>query len=382
MRRFRFFIFLVLLAAPLVLGGCATTGRQDTTLLKLLDAVERDRDNYEGHINLVRYYLEKYDRTRNISYFEQAAGELKEAIRLRPDVHWNHCTLAQIYIHQGKEDLALFEAKAAVETGPDCSTARKVLGTVYGKKAYAEDCCVDEEFLDLGLKELKAAVGLEPGDYSPHMVAAVLYSEKGMYEVAEFEAREAVRLQDSVAGRRALGFALSGRGDFEAAIAQFRAGRRLDPGSARLQGLLAFSYFVLRSFDDCLKEAEIYIKVAKGQKDAVTGATQYLSMVEIGHTDKARPALEAYAKDFEGKEPWESALLKYYLGTIGEEEVLAKGRNKCESALLHYFIGYNLFLKGDKARAREHFEKARDARAFGTLFPTYAEAMLARLAKE
>ena len=313
-------------------------------------------------------------------YLDMAVTELKEAIRLKPNLHSVHGMLGNIYLEQGKEELALFEAKEAVRLNSNSYGGHQLLGVLYSKKAYTDETCYDDEMIELGIKEFKEAVRLNPDESYPHSMLGYLYRCKGLYDLSLFESKEALHLSKGARTHQQLGIAFDRKGEYNEAIREFNEALRLNPNLVAIHGDLAREYFLLNRFDDSIAEAKKYLESSGRRSPADVTLYQYFSMKQTGESGRARQLLEDYVRDFKGKE-WEFNLVQYLLGKISETDLVGKTRHRCDRAIMFFFIGHDFLVKGDKQKAIEYFQKTLDTNVFGFGAYTDARTMLERLGK-
>lgn len=374
MRFIRAALCVALALVVLLSSGCVTSKTQ-MVINSLLEEMKRNPEDPEVHAKLAQSYLVRYDETKNPGFLYTSANELKEAIRLKPDFHWAHCALGRVYAIQGKEDLAFFEAKEAVRLDPDCPRSRNLLGTLYTDRGYSDGACFDDEMNRLAIAEFKEAVRLDPDNNYPHSLLATLYSRKGLYELAVFEQKEAVRLSPTSENRRLLGRAFAQSGDLDAAIGELQGVLRQDPKLARIDLNLAYMYFVAGKYEESLNKVMDYRKFTRWLPPTDSALFQYMTMKRLGRNAEARKMLSDYAAAYRGKD-WEIKLVQHFNGTLDEQQLLAGARQKCDLAVAYYFLGYDSFLKGDRKKAAGYFQKTLDTEVFGFVVYTAARAML------
>jgi tetratricopeptide (TPR) repeat protein len=313
-------------------------------------------------------------------YLDLAANELKEVIQLKPDLHGGHSMLGNIYFMQGKDELALFEAKEAVRLNSESNSSHLLLGDIYNKKSYSEKNCYDDEMIELSIREFKEALRLDPDEYYPHSMLGYLYRSKGLYDLSIFESKEALRLSGSPDHHIQLGIAFDRNGEYDEAVKEFNEALRLNPNLVTIHTDLAWEYLLLSRFIDSIAEVKKYLR-SSGQKQPVDIILcQYLSMKQTGEISSSMQLLEDYAKNFKDKD-WKFNLVQYILGKVSETEVVGSTRHRCDQAIVFFFIGYDYFVKGDKQKAIEYFQKVLDSKAVGFGVYTAARTMLERLDK-
>jgi hypothetical protein len=79
---------------------------------------------------------------------------------------------------------------------------------------------------------------------------------------------------------------------------------------------------------------------------------------------------------------WETDLLAYHLGKIGDTDLINSARHACDRCDAFFYIAYRYFLKNDTQAAIENFRKALDTSMFGSWTYTGARAMLEKLERQ
>ena len=136
--------------------------------------------------------------------------------------------------------MALFEAKEAVRLDTECPASHVTLGTLYAQRVYTDETCYDDEQAELGIKEFKEAIRLNPDEAYLHSRQAIFTWTIGLHELAVFEMREAVRLSDNADTRAGLGHALSRKGEFDAAIEEYKKALLQSPKAVDMHLYLAW----------------------------------------------------------------------------------------------------------------------------------------------
>jgi serine/threonine-protein kinase len=112
---------------------------------------------------------------------EEAEGELRQAIRLKPDLQDPHLFLGNTLLREGKLDDAVVSLREAIRLKPDDSRAHLILGHTLGQQEkYAE-----------AADEFREAVRLKPDHLDSHRNLGVVLAEQGMWDEAVAEFRKA-----------------------------------------------------------------------------------------------------------------------------------------------------------------------------------------------
>ncbi len=158
--------------------------------------------------------------------WERAIAELREAIRLQPEVNdyaTPHNILGLALSFKGDAQGAIGEFQTAIRLHPDDANAHNFLGLALANNG------------DFGgaITEYRAAIHLEPDDANPHNNLGLALANKGDLDgaIAEYEA--AIRLQPNLASaHNALGAALQRKGKPDEAMAEYLTAIRLQPDLA------------------------------------------------------------------------------------------------------------------------------------------------------
>jgi len=207
---------LLLTAGPL---GVATYARNlvwrdEVTLWS--DVVARSPMKARGHMNRGMAY-------RNSGRAEDALRELREAVRLDPDVQKARYDLGLVYETNGQLDEAMAEYRAAARLDPTFPHPHNHLGVVHHAKGQLDDA----------VRELREAIRLDPGFADPHTNLGVCWLLMGRVDEAILEQLEAVRLAPELAAaHNNLGSAYERAGRLDDATREYREALRLAPAFA------------------------------------------------------------------------------------------------------------------------------------------------------
>lgn len=142
-----------------------------------------------------RIYLVKSEWDKK--YIDEAIIKLKETTQIWPEFVDAHALLSEIYYKQGQRELAIGELKDATRLKPENPRYHRILGYLYKEKVHSEQNCYDEEAIGNGISGYKEVIRLTPQDAEAHSSIGWLYIHKGLYDLALFEAKEALRLNKS-----------------------------------------------------------------------------------------------------------------------------------------------------------------------------------------
>jgi len=169
-----------------------------------------------------------------------------------------------------------------------------------------------------------------------------------------------------------------GAGDYDAAIAAFRAAIELDPQLAAARSGLANSLYGNRSFDEGLAVVETWLRAAPDHPDALQ--LKFLMLNALGKRDEAGEALNAFAKQ-DSKAAAELLFRRAELDFKADDREAARpGLEQAVElnprlARAHYLLGLILYSL-DKGKAKGHLQRFLD------LTPDDPDAAKARLLVE
>jgi tetratricopeptide (TPR) repeat protein len=115
---------------------------------------------------------------------EEAVGEYRKAIQLKPDFFQAHYNLGNALWHQGKAEEAIAEYRRAVSLDPDFAQAYFNLGLALGERGKVEEAIV----------AYRRAVQLKPDYAQAHYNLGVTLGQQGKAEEAMAEYRHAIEL--------------------------------------------------------------------------------------------------------------------------------------------------------------------------------------------
>ena len=310
-------------------------------------------------------------------------AELKEAIRLNPGYPGAHYLLARIYLTYRQYDLALFEAREVERLEPGSAQSHGLLAMIHSGRMSTVTNCLDDGEVDSGLKEAREAVRLQPQSATSHGLLGDFYLHKGLYDLAVFEAQEALRIRKNRDAHMSLGWALLMRGSYTQAWKEFNEAFLLQKETFEPLRLMAWCNLLAGSPKEAALQVEEYLNTREvlrgpgGYWIASSMILQYLALNQAGRGEEASTLFNRYAVSY-GDNVWGYHIVQYLLGTVSPDYLLERAINRCERAGAHFFIGYDRLLKKDRAGAKVSFRKAVETNAFGTLEYAAARVMLER----
>jgi tetratricopeptide (TPR) repeat protein len=159
----------------------------------------------------------------------EAAGVLRKALALAPDLAAAHYELGKILIRTDDMEGALASFRRTAELLPEFASAWGNLGAALG----------EIQKLDEASEALRRAVELDPLSYALHSNLGVTERDLGRLEEAEASFRRALALEPAfVFGHYNLGHVLFLQARYELAIAAFEKAQTLDASRSPRQALL------------------------------------------------------------------------------------------------------------------------------------------------
>jgi tetratricopeptide (TPR) repeat protein len=205
------------LAATLCLACFALTWRQvqywRDSISLYEHAIEVTAENY-----VARYNLAAVLETRG--ELAEAAGQLRETVRIRPRFAPAHAALGQLLAKQGRPEQALPELQTAVILKPDLGDAHVRLGSVLGTLGRTKEA----------VAAFAEGIRLQPDNADAHYNFGIALAQDGKLQDAAREFRATVKLRpDDAEARFNLGIALDRLGQTGEAITELSEAVRIKP---------------------------------------------------------------------------------------------------------------------------------------------------------
>jgi tetratricopeptide (TPR) repeat protein len=227
-RRWRHQVMMLSLAGAAAVVLCMALTReqlgywQDSETL-FRHALEVTRNNYFAHKGVGDVFIMK-------GQTDEAIGEYRESLRLRPSYPQAHDNLGNAFLIKGRTDEAISQFREAILFKPDYAIAHSNLGAAL----------CDTGKIDEAISEDQEAIRLKPDYPDAHNNLGAALVRKGRIDEAISQFQEALRLKPDYAdAHNGLGAALGGKGRIDEAIAQFQETLRLKPDYATAQNNLA-----------------------------------------------------------------------------------------------------------------------------------------------
>ncbi len=274
----------------------------------------------------------------------------------------------------GKGDLdgALADFTKAIELDPKSAPAHAKRGEAKRRK---------DDF-DGAILDLTKAIDLDPN-------YGWAYAERGEAR------RQRVDLDGAIADlTRAIeldpndGWALSRRGDAKrqkgdgkGAVEDLTRAVAIDPQDAWAYLMRGYAEYDQQLWKNALADVR---KACELDPEAHDYPRLYLWLIRarLGERDAATQELKDYLPKRKWDNPWGEALIECFLGRRSEESVFESAESKEWRCEAYFYAGARRIVDGDKAKAREYFQKCLDTGVRGFVEYTSAAAELAALRKE
>jgi len=287
------------------------------------------------------------------AYEDKAIKALREAVRDRPADARAHYMLARAYYHRDLNELALFEAQEAVRLAPESAGGHYLLGKIHRDNVHRDDACYDRAAVDAAVRAYKEAIRLAPAWPHAHRRLSVAFVHQGRFELAVFQARQAVELHDSALKRATLGYTLLSAGRPEEAVKEFNEALKQSSEHAWAQQMLPLALFVARRYDEAIAAYGRYLE-DRDSPSIYAVLYYHLALRHLGRDEEAHRLLARHAGQAE--KPWEEDLLAFYSGTLSPAQLRARAENDCQRSGLLFYMGYERLLEDRTEEARRGFE--------------------------
>jgi tetratricopeptide (TPR) repeat protein/serine/threonine protein kinase len=253
-------------------------GEPDAAVADYRQAIDQTPGYAAPHFNLAQVLWQQ-------GRLDQAVAEYRAAIRARPDFALAHYLLGLALWSRGKLDEGLAELRETVRCEPDDPLAHFAIGIVLRDRGRLDDAMVEYRAAIRLLKDhpaLPFGFGPRPWQISdpaaipapgwpaaPHFDLGLALWQKGRFDEALAEYREAVRIKpDYAEARLALGNALKDTGRTDDALAEYRAVLRLRPDHAEAHYDLGSTLRTQGRLDDALAELRQAVRLKPDYAEA------------------------------------------------------------------------------------------------------------------
>ena len=209
-------------------------GNADAAIEMLQKAIEEDPDYAPALAELSEAYWQKYNETSNQEWAQKTIAAAEEAVRKNDRLAVTHVSLGEAYRRTGRLEEAIRELEAALELDPLDSEARSALARVYFDQGRLEEA----EALH------KQAIELQPRQWSAHNALGVFYTNCGRGEEAIESFEQAIALTpDNPMSYRNLAGALMREGRYDRARAMLQLSIEIEPSGYAYANLGAAEFF-------------------------------------------------------------------------------------------------------------------------------------------
>jgi len=309
----------------------------DKAIKKFHSAIEKDSLYAMAHVQLGESFWEKYNRTKESLWVENALFHCRNALNLNQDLVPALMAMGSILTGTGEYEEALEYLNRAIELEPENARARRDLGLAFeelGRYDEAES-------------EYKQAIRYKQDYWRGYRNLGYLYFSQGEYKEAEryFQRLTELKPEDAL-GYILLGAVLYRLEKVDDALEAFKKAQKLDPEdpvSYTNQGTIY--YFEKKDYK---KARKIYEKAAKLKEVAYYVFGNLADSCR--HMGDGKKAMEYYRKAL----------------SLAEKRLMVNSKNV---KILSYMARYHAWV-GEKTEAIKKIEKAM------TLAPDNVEILL------
>jgi tetratricopeptide (TPR) repeat protein len=306
--------------------------------------------------------------------YVRAIQDHNEAIRLSPNHAYTYFNRGMDYYDKGDYDRAIQDFNEAIRLNSNDTSAYYSRGMAYAGKAD----------YDRAIQDFNEAIRLNPNYARAYNNRGLAYYEKGNYDRAIQDFNEAIRLNPN--GTSAFynrGMVYRGKGDYDRAIQDCNEAIRLNPNFTYAYNSRGNAYFFQSNLTAAIADFEHVITAGPSSNIAVYAALMlHVAMRRQGHEDAQQLAPVVATADLS---KWPGAVLKFDLGQMTAEEVIAAAANpdagtqKEQVCDANYFIGEDALLHHQRVTGLARLKAARDGCPKNRIVYTAALAELKRL---
>jgi Flp pilus assembly protein TadD len=243
---------------------------------KLEEAEKELRETIKINPNIPWVHFDLGILLDKLKQFEEAEKEYREAIRIKTDFARAHNNLGVLLGELNRFEEAEKELREAIRINPGDAGVHNNLGNaLYGLNRLLREAIrinpggarihynlgnvLDElKRFEEAEKEYREAIRINPGDAKIHYNLGILLGKLKRFEEAEKEYREAIRIKtDFARAHNNLGFLLGKLKRFEEAEKEYREAIKVNPNIAEFHGNLGTLYLETGKSEEAKKELEI-----------------------------------------------------------------------------------------------------------------------------
>ena len=182
---------------------------------------------------------------------DKTIGQIREAIRLKPDDADARKNLGAALFNEGKVDEAISQFQDAMRLKPGNAEAHDYLGVAFLSKGQIDDA----------ISQFQDALRLKPDDATIHFNLGAILANIGQTDEGICQFQEAIRLKpDYVNAHKSLGNALVAKGQMDEAIRQFQETIRLKPADAEAHNNLGSALLKKGQTDEAIRQFQEAIR--------------------------------------------------------------------------------------------------------------------------
>lgn len=288
---------------------------------------------------------------------------LRDAIRENPNEVRSTLILARLYLDEGRDALAKSLYQQVLKRQPDNPQVLKLYAGLLFSEAQSSHCDPDREMhrrkVRAALDAAKTALRQQPQDAELVHDMSILYESLDRRSLALFLAQRHVELEPTIDARRFLIDQYLAAFQFDTASAMVaESQRQVDQSqpidfdqiaeAAYLRGDWAAAREALTRYRR-LGRPRVYELIDEMALAAKLGQAEVLQ--------EARASLDPSSVE----DPWQAQLLRFALGHIDEQGLMAMADNACRRAEGEYALARKAWFAGDRNKAAAHYRRVVDA---------------------
>lgn len=293
-------------------------------------------------------YSIRGDAERAKGDLDSAVADYSKVIELKPDMpaaYYNRATLKR---DKGDYDGAIADFSKAIELYPGDTDSYSARG---GAKT-------DKGDYDGATADYNKAIELDPKDWDAYNGRGVVKFAQGDYDGAIADYTKTIEEEPDATVYDNRGLAKKAKGDLDGAIADYSKVIEYQPDNAQAYWIRGCLHYDAHDFPNAL--ADFRLLAGDGSAFRI-----WLIRARLGETQAATTELQAYLTSRTAGKPddWDSQIGHYLTGQLAEPAFLAaaaSGDSKTDGQLCqaYFYAGVKHLVNGDKATARDYFQKS------------------------
>lgn len=155
----------------------------DRNIRESKEAVAKDRNQAQTHVDLGWAYFQKYLGSQDASLLNLAQSEYEQALALDSGNLAAKYNLGLVLLEKGQDDAAMGRLQEIIREYPRHNLAHFLLGQLYERKG----------MIDEAISEYRATLQISPGSANVYADLAAAYEKKGLREEAIAAYRSALK---------------------------------------------------------------------------------------------------------------------------------------------------------------------------------------------